>query len=544
MNTASRLFRAVTQSRFPGGGKRDRDLLRDRYTLIAKAVFWLTVGFYLLGMATYARRAGGMEDWFSQPRAYWGLVTPTLALLMWVIMHRVPWSDMALNLWDGGVLLALCVVMAIRYQHLDSVLAPGNLVASFSTLLVFRAVVIPSSGWRTFIIGLICAIPPIWSVLNPIPVVAAYESISPARMAETRSMVAPWIAIGVTISTVASNVIYGLRKEVAKARKLGQYELQDKLGAGGMGEVYRASHAMLRRPTAVKLIRPELAGEEALARFENEVQATASLTHPNTVAIYDYGRTPDGVFYYAMEFLEGFDLDHLVTKFGPMPSARVIHVLTQACASLHEAHSAALIHRDIKPANIVLTRRGGIADVVKVVDFGLVKDVNPDRADATEDDKVLGTPQYLAPETIRTPNAVTSAIDIYALGAVGFFLLTGSPVFRHNSVTEMCAAHLEEQPQRPADRIRRPLPDDLQDIILRCLSKDHRDRPTARDLADAMRQCADAGSWSKNDADAWWIANSASPTAEEAAAKRDESASAEGAAEGTLIIDPTSRGAG
>jgi len=479
--------------------------LQERCALFGKSLLGFGVVFYILGMAVFAARAGGLGAWFGEERATLGLIFPALACLYWQIMRRVTWTDLALNVWDAVVVAGLCVVMVATRRSSDSVLAVGSLAAGFATLLAFRAIVIPSSGWRTATVGVLCAVPVFWSIESPGEGVAAFEAIDPEHLAAVRSMISPWVVIGVVVSTVASNVIYGLRKEVAKARKLGNYELQTRLGAGGMGEVYRASHALLRRPTAIKLIRPEMAGEEALKRFEAEVQSTASLTHPNTVSIYDYGRTPDGVFYYAMEFLDGFDLQDLVERFGVMPPGRVIRVLQQVAASLEEAHSMEFIHRDIKPANIVLTRRGGIPDVVKVVDFGLVKDVREEAVHLTAADSIMGTPQYLAPETIREPSTVTSSIDIYALGGVGFFLLTGSAVFQAETVMSICAAHLEQKPQRPSARVRKDLPDDLQDLILRCLAKDPADRPAARQLSEELLRCADAESWSREDSESWWL---------------------------------------
>ena len=199
----------------------------------------------------------------------------------------------------------------------------------------------------------------------------------------------------------SSRRMYGLQKEVERAARLGQYTLEDKIGEGGMGAVYRARHAFLRRPTAVKLIRSGLATPAMLARFEREVQLTSQLTHPNTIAIYDYGRTPEGIFYYAMEYLPGLPLDRVILDDGPQPEARVVHLVSQICASLAEAHRIGLVHRDVKPANVMLCERGGVYDVVKVLDFGLVKELGAeDDAAVTAMGHIVGTPHYMSPEGV------------------------------------------------------------------------------------------------------------------------------------------------
>jgi eukaryotic-like serine/threonine-protein kinase len=282
-----------------------------------------------------------------------------------------------------------------------------------------------------------------------------------------------------------------------------------------MGVVYRASHAMLRRPTAIKLLLSDRAGKAALIRFEREVRRTAMLTHPNTVTVFDYGRTTDGVLYYAMELLEGASLDEIVEVDGPQPAERVIHLLAQVAASLAEAHDAGLIHRDVKPGNIMVVDRGGISDLVKVVDFGLVKDMG-NKADndasagpaLTMANAITGTPLYMAPEAVVAPETIDARADLYALGAVGYWLLTGTHVFSGTSVVEVCAHHLHSTPEPPSVRLRAPVPSDLEAVILACLAKRPEARPaSAQVLRERLAACAAAGGWTNARAAAWWAAH-------------------------------------
>jgi hypothetical protein len=291
-----------------------------------------------------------------------------------------------------------------------------------------------------------------------------------------------------------------------EAKRLGQYTLDEKLGEGGMGIVYRAHHAMLHRPTAVKFLSVEKTNDQTLARFEREVQLTSQLCHPNTVAIYDFGRTPEGIFYYAMEYLDGINLEDLVNRFGPQPEGRVVSILRQVCGSLAEAHSIGLIHRDIKPANIVLTQRGGIFDFVKLLDFVLVRAVDQQQqARLTTAGALAGTPLYLSPEAINQPDDVDFRTDLYALGAVGYFLLTGTPVFDGRSVIEILNKHVSAAPEPPAQRLRKPVSAELESLLLTCLAKTPADRPTsAAALMEGLERCTCAP-WSMREAEAWWL---------------------------------------
>lgn len=296
------------------------------------------------------------------------------------------------------------------------------------------------------------------------------------------------------------------QKAAIAAKKLGQYRLEDKLGSGGMGIVYKGYHAVLRRPTAIKMLHVEKVNESSIERFEREVQITCQLNNPHTVAVYDFGRTDEGVFYYAMEYLDGIDLQSMVDKFGPLPEARVIRILSQICGSLYEAHGLGLVHRDIKPANIMLNRRGGEPDVVKVLDFGLVKALDEgQQAGLTAANGLTGTPLYMSPEAIQTPNSVDARSDLYAVGATGYFLLTGKPVFDATNIVELCHLHVDATPLPPSQRTENPISPDLESLILGCLEKTRSKRPqTARELTLRLERCVAAASWSIEEAENWW----------------------------------------
>jgi serine/threonine protein kinase len=316
-------------------------------------------------------------------------------------------------------------------------------------------------------------------------------------------------AVVLVLSTVG-RVRRQIKQTVSQIeRKLGQYRLKYKIGGGGNGDVYLARHALLRRPTAIKIMRPEFArSDSAKARFEHEVQITSGLTHPNTVAIYDFGKTPEDTLYYAMELLTGYTLENLVRVKGPLAPARVIHILEQVCGSLAEAHGKGLIHRDIKPANIMLCERGGLYDVVKVLDFGLVKEAGADDPSATRVDVLVGTPHYMAPEIISAAGQASPASDLYAVGAMAYYLLTGHNAFEGAGTVEICAKHLHDPPIPPSRQMGSDLPADLEALVLACLEKVPAKRPeSAEALADRLRACADYRGWSVQDARAWWQTN-------------------------------------
>ncbi len=312
-------------------------------------------------------------------------------------------------------------------------------------------------------------------------------------------------AVAIFIFTlVVSRLQREAQKAAIEAKQLGQYRLETRLGAGAMGIVYKGHHSMLRRPTAIKMLQVDKVNEAAIVRFEREVQITCKLNCPSTIAIYDYGRTPEGVFYYAMEYLDGIDLQTLVERYGPQPDGRVIQILEQVCGSLFEAHTMGLVHRDIKPANIMLNRRGGEPDVVKVLDFGLVKAVEDGPA-SQETGGLSGTPLYMSPESIQSPDAVDGRSDLYAVGAVGYFLLTGQTVFQASSLDVLCKQHIAAIPETPSNRLGRPVSAGLESALMACLEKNRARRPqTARDLSKQLEASSVTTIWTTDEADAWW----------------------------------------
>lgn len=322
-------------------------------------------------------------------------------------------------------------------------------------------------------------------------------------------------SIAVVIATFGSRAIYRLGIDVAKARRMGAYELEELIGKGGMGEVWRATHRMLARPAAVKLIRPEFMGDSSVAerdvllqRFEREAQATARLRSHHTIELYDFGVTDEGVFYYVMELLEGVDSHSLVRRFGPLPPERAVYLLQQACHSLAEAHAAGLIHRDIKPANLFVCRQGLDFDFVKLLDFGLVKSVARDdttQSELTVQGSVSGTPAFMAPEQALREGEGDARSDLYALGCVAFWLLTGRHVFEGETAMEVLVHHARTQPPRASELAEHPIPEALDRLILACLSKKPTDRPqSAADFAVQLQAIEFERRWDSELGRRWW----------------------------------------
>jgi eukaryotic-like serine/threonine-protein kinase len=393
-----------------------------------------------------------------------------------------------------------------------------------SLMVMMRAIVVPSTGGRTAIASMAVCVPMVIAA----SAISGYQGALP-RLAYIWGAVV-FMGVIVLLATMGSRTLYTLRRRANAATQLGQYTLGAKIGHGGMGAVYRAKHTLLRRPTAIKLLHPDKNNKEMLDRFEREVQLTSQLTHPNTVAVFDYGRNPDGIFYYAMEYLDGIDLNALVVQYGPQPSDRVVSIVAQVCGALNEAHVTGIMHRDIKPANIILCERGAVPDVAKVVDFGLVKKLTAD--DGTSTRVILGTPAYLAPDPITDPDRVGPAADVYALGAVAYFLLTGKLVFDGATSVDICVKHVGKEPTPPSQVAAIHIPEALEALVLRCLAKDPTARPSSEDLAKTLRALPPTGDWNEEEALRWW---------DEFHAK-GESAPVEEGSELTITVDLGRRG--
>ncbi len=424
----------------------------------------------------------------------------TLLGLLWAYCSRGERPRAAIDWLDAGSPIVLCTMLSWLLLGHDGRYRPEvGMILGLTHILIARAVFVPSTARHTVAIGASSSLPIL--VVTYLVYARADHPDIPSAFGSTLAA-ATTAALAVASSAVVSHVIYGLRIEMLKARQLGQYTLEEKIGEGGMGVVFRARHAFLRRPTAVKMLAPGRMSDSDIRRFEREVQATSQLTHPNTVAIFDYGRTPDGVFYYAMEYLNGTSLEDLVRLMGPQPSSRVVHILKQICGALSEAHDAGLVHRDIKPANVLICERGGVPDVAKVLDFGLVK-TNHSGTDPnmTAADLIVGTPNYMSPEAISSPGLVDARSDVYAVGALAYFMICGEPVHRGRHTLDILQRHLSAEVVAPSLRLRKPIAPALEALILSCLRKMPELRPqSAGALREALETCEGVPRWSDADA--------------------------------------------
>jgi serine/threonine-protein kinase len=449
----------------------------------------------------------------------WGpalfMIAASLAMLVLARVSRIQAATVLVIALVYQVAMSWGIAFSVYYdtfQNMPASLMESDLVGLTTVALwmMFFTVMVPAQPGRALAALLLSAI--------SVPVVYLLEVR--AGRAPALDAGALWLIfagphlLAAGLTYVSARAIYRLGQDVKRAQEMGSYRLVERLGAGGMGEVWSARHRMLARPAAVKLIHRDSLGDPGqadilISRFEREAQVTASLQSPHTVELYDFGTTEDGTFYYVMELLEGIDLEVLVQRHGPLPPERVVHVVRQVCASLGEAHRHGLVHRDVKPANVYLCQRAFEHDFVKVLDFGLVK---WHTARATEQDlqlsqagSILGTPSYMAPEIARGEGAVDGRVDLYAVGCLAYWLLTGRLVFDANSFPAMLVAHASEPPTPPSHHTQQTIPASLDVLVMHCLEKKPEDRvQTAEELITQLGQVSVAERWTNERAAEWW----------------------------------------
>jgi serine/threonine-protein kinase len=466
-----------------------------------------------------ARREAGDPHWarLDIPDVIIGVVVASSIALFFYTRRRGRDPQFILDL--GLVYLVFIGVafgQMFHWRHIPSSFPVYPMISWVGPVTLMFAAIAPNTPGKTLIAGFVAA------SMNPVGMLIARArgTWDFGPLSNVLVMHYPDYIIAVVAALVA-HIVRRLGQQVSRAREMGSYRLGELLGKGGMGEVYRATHRMLARPAAIKLIRPEMLGDKGagaaqltVKRFRREAEAAAQLRSPHTVELYDFGVTEDQTMYFVMELLEGMDLEELVDKKGPLPAPRVAHVLAQVCESLEEAHARGLVHRDIKPANIHLGRLGLRHDFVKVLDFGLVKSLAPGpeggagRQSSMETAAGLtpGTPAYMAPE-VAMGESVDGRADLYALGCVGYFLLTGRLVFEASSALHVVSKHLQESPAPPSSRSELPVPRELDEILLRCLAKKPADRPaSAAEVARALAEIP-GEKWDEEQARRWWQTN-------------------------------------
>ena len=492
------------------------DFVRERLALLGKTLFLVSFAFYLFLLASMVLVGGApFVAVVRGPVALGHLCASSTMGLLWLLASRARLSRRSL-----GALDAISIVVGGGFLSLMTLQDEGQILQTLLALMVtvmVRAIMVPSRPSRTLVLSALAFVPTVIVCIARHHPTQLLPGFTPGfqKLHMTLNTVL-WSVLGTTLATIVSRVIYGLRQQVAEANELGQYILEEPIGGGGMGEVWRARHRLLIRPAAIKLIRPQalgaLAGDSELLmrRFEREARATAALKSPHTVQLYDFGATEDGRLYYVMELLDGLDLDTLVRQYGPLPAERVIHILRQVCSSLQDAHGNGLVHRDIKPANVVVSRAGTTFDFAKVLDFGLVK---LDTARRAEDDAVAklstegstsGTPAFMAPEVVLGDAVTDHRVDLYALGCVGYWLLTGKVVFEGTAMQVM-VHHAQTPPQRPSLRVKWSIPAPLEELIMECLEKDPTRRPPSAEVVSTRLNAVPLSSaWTVERAEEWW----------------------------------------
>jgi len=460
---------------------------------------------------------------WGRPADIVGVLSIALSIWLWWYTRRLACSPrLALDLaLCYEVLLALGIGVVNQWE-------PHRLLAGrlswICVLVLLFPMIVPNTPRKTLIASLIAA------SMDPVGIlVAHFRGLETPALALILWNYLPNYVCAI-IAVIPSKIMVRLGRHVQRARELGSYRLEQLIGRGGMGEVWQATHRMLARPAAIKLIKPEILGASTdnataaiIRRFHREAEAASALQSPHTIRLYDFGQTRGGTFYFVMELLEGLDLETLVRRHGPLPAERVVHLIRQACHSLGEAHDRGLVHRDVKPANIYTCRLGREYDFVKVLDFGLVKyDQDESILDTIKSAELTtGTPAYMAPEMASGADPVDRRADLYALGCVGYWLMTGQMVFEADSPLKMLIQHIQAIPVPPSIRTGRPVPLDLERAIMRCLEKDPTRRPqTADELLADLDRVALEHPWDQSQARAWWEEHIAAPAAPRASAPR------------------------
>jgi len=504
-----------------GSGHSNNSLVQTRLQAAA-----LAIGF---GFAIFASWTCVRE--FTSTSLHLGYVFLTVELLstaslvgIGIWLARVPNASASCLRWCELMIFGIPTLFFAVLHYLEIVFMAQN----FSLIPQM-----PMSGWIILIFSYAIFVPRSWTrilgvvlTISVFPVFATgiaflnHKDVRKMLFFDQSSVVEMVLALAATIFASVSGVhiITYLRTKADEAKELGRYRLKEKIGSGGMGDVYLAEHRLMKRPCAIKVIRAEKAGDpRAIARFEREVKATSRLNHWNSISIYDYGRTSDGTFFYVMEYVTGLSLQELVVRRGALAPARAIYLLKQICSALIEAHSMQLVHRDIKPANLMVTELGSAFDVVKLLDFGLAKPVT-DALPKNEDSELTvagsltGSPLYMSPEQALGEMQADQRSDIYAVGGVAFYMLTGRPTFESGATLKVLLSHIHEKAVAPSSVQKNghgpPISPALDAIVLKCLEKSPSERfQTARELFDALQSLPESKDWNERLAEQWWTSN-------------------------------------
>jgi len=471
------------------------------------AALWVLTIFMNTVVAGWFGEMAFMRDLWPFPGHLVAAVGIVSSLSITVLARRLSGNPILVDVGSGYLVLQ-CALVSILSQWAPVPITPR--VSWVVIPILFYPAIVPNTPKKTLVTSLLAAStePLALYLLSEVRGVQVHLSTFYLLWDFLPNYICAFLVV------IPVKIIHGLGQQVRQARELGSYRLEEPLGKGGMGEVFRATHQMLARPAAVKLIRPEILGSSSPAaarvlieRFRREAKAAASLQSPHTIGLYDFGVANDGTFFLVMELLDGLDLETLVERFGPLPPERVVHLLRQACASLEEAHIRGLVHRDIKPSNIFTCRLGLAVDFVKVLDFGLVKAVDEGGREATlltAPESTTGTPAYIAPEMVRGDRVADHRVDIYTLGCVGYWLLTGRLVFEAPNAIQLMYQHANATPVPPSQRSELEIPAELDSVILACLAKYPEERPqTAGEMSRRLATAVPAA-WTEEQAQRWW----------------------------------------